>query len=54
MRGRGTRADRMYRLIDFRRLDRDLPGTVKTVEYDPYRSCYISLVFIQMVKSPIY
>ncbi|QQR93348.1 50S ribosomal protein L2 [bacterium] len=45
VRGRGTRADRMYRLIDFRRLDRDLPGTVKTVEYDPYRSCYISLVF---------
>lgn len=35
---------RMYRIIDFKRNKYDLPATVLTVEYDPNRSCRISLV----------
>jgi large subunit ribosomal protein L2 len=33
-----------YRLIDFRRDKRDIPGVVSTVEYDPNRNVRISLV----------
>ena len=36
---------RKYRIIDFKRNKDGIPGTVKTVEYDPNRSAYISLVF---------
>jgi len=35
---------RMYRIIDFKRNKYDAPATVLTVEYDPNRSCRISLV----------
>ncbi len=34
-----------YRLIDFKRDKYGVPGTVKTVEYDPCRSARIALVF---------
>jgi large subunit ribosomal protein L2 len=34
-----------YRIIDFKRDKEGIPGTVKTVEYDPNRSCRIALVF---------
>jgi len=35
----------MYRLIDFKRKDRDgIVGTVAGVEYDPNRSCHIALI----------
>ena len=44
-RGRGGGVKRMYRLIDFRRKDRDgIPGKVVGVEYDPNRSCHIALI----------
>jgi len=33
-----------YRLIDFRRDKRDIPGVISTVEYDPNRNVRISLV----------
>lgn len=33
-----------YRIIDFKRDKRDIPATVKSVEYDPNRSAFISLV----------
>lgn len=36
---------RKYRIIDFRRDKRGIPGTVKTIEYDPNRSANIALVF---------
>ena len=35
---------RKYRDIDFRRDKHGIPGTVKTIEYDPYRSANIALV----------
>ena len=35
---------KMYRIIDFKRNKYDMPGTVLTVEYDPNRTCRISLV----------
>ncbi len=33
-----------YRLIDFKRNKIGVPGTVKTIEYDPNRTCFIALV----------
>ena len=33
-----------YRVIDFKRDKRDMPATVKTIEYDPNRSAHIALV----------
>jgi large subunit ribosomal protein L2 len=35
---------RMYRVIDFHRAKDGIAGTVKTIEYDPGRSCRIALV----------
>jgi len=35
---------KMYRVVDFRQEKFEIPGTVKTIEYDPYRSAFISLV----------
>ncbi len=44
-RGRGGGAKRLYRKIDFRRLDRiDIPAKVVGIEYDPNRSCHIALL----------
>jgi large subunit ribosomal protein L2 len=34
-----------YRIIDFKRDKYDIEGTVKSVEYDPNRSAFISLVY---------
>jgi large subunit ribosomal protein L2 len=36
---------RRYRVIDFKRDKDGIPGIVKTIEYDPNRSAFISLVF---------
>ena len=45
VRGRGGGAKRMYRVIDFRRADRDgIEGTVIGIEYDPNRSARIALI----------
>ncbi len=41
-RGGGNR--RKYRIIDFKRQKFDVPGLVKTLEYDPNRSAFIALV----------
>jgi large subunit ribosomal protein L2 len=41
---RGGGARRIYRIIDFKRNKDDMTATVKTVEYDPNRTCFISLV----------
>lgn len=44
-RGRGGGAKRMYRVIDFRRSDRDgIEGKVIGIEYDPNRSSHIALI----------
>ena len=41
---RGGGHKRAYRMIDFRRDKRDVPGRVATIEYDPNRSARIALV----------
>lgn len=41
---RGGGHKRQYRLIDFKRNKDNVPGTIKTIEYDPNRSVRISLV----------
>ncbi len=44
MRYRGGGHKRRYRIIDFKRDKDGIPAVVKTIEYDPNRSAYISLV----------
>jgi len=44
---RGGGARRIYRIIDFKRNKDNMPATVASVEYDPNRTCYISLVQYQ-------
>ena len=44
-RGRGGGAKRQYRMIDFKRIDRNgVEGTVVGIEYDPNRTAHIALV----------
>lgn len=43
-RHRGGGNKRLYRRIDFRRDKLEIPGQVETIEYDPNRSSFISLV----------
>ncbi len=45
MRHRGGGHRRRYRIIDFKRNKYDIAGTVRTIEYDPNRSCRIALIF---------
>ena len=45
IRRRGGENKRHYRIVDFKRDKKDIPGIIKTIEYDPNRSAYISLVF---------
>lgn len=44
IRHRGGGAKRMYRVIDFKRDKRDMPGEVIAIEYDPNRSSRIALI----------
>lgn len=44
MRYRGRGHKKMYRVIDFGRLKKDIEATVKTIEYDPYRTAFIALI----------
>jgi len=45
VKGRGGGAKRRYRLIDFKRRDRNgIEGTVLGIEYDPNRTCHIALI----------
>ena len=44
---RGGGNKRMYRIIDFKRDKYEAPAVVLTIEYDPNRSCRISLVQYQ-------
>ena len=43
-RHRGGGNKRKYRLIDFKRNKDGLAGEIKTIEYDPNRTCHIALV----------
>jgi large subunit ribosomal protein L2 len=45
MRHQGGGHKRIYRVIDFKRYGKDnVEGVIKTIEYDPNRNCFISLV----------
>jgi large subunit ribosomal protein L2 len=44
VRFRGGGANKIYRLIDFKRDKDGVPAKVATIEYDPNRNCYISLL----------
>ena len=44
VRRRGGGHKRRYRIIDFKRNKLEIPGKVATIEYDPNRSSYISLI----------
>ncbi|MBN2245742.1 MAG: 50S ribosomal protein L2 [Candidatus Aminicenantes bacterium] len=44
IRHRGGGHKRAYRIIDFRREKIDVPGIVETIEYDPNRTAFISLI----------
>lgn len=35
---------KMYRIIDFKRDKKNIPATIKTIEYDPNRSAFIALL----------
>ena len=41
---RGGGHKRLYRVIDFKRDKKDIPGRIETVEYDPNRSARIALL----------
>lgn len=44
IRFRGGGHKRQYRIIDFKRDKLEVPGIVETIEYDPNRSAFISLI----------
>ena len=44
VRHRGGGAPRRYRIVDFKRVDRDVPGKIVAIEYDPNRNARIALV----------
>lgn len=44
-RHRGGGHKRLFRAIDFKRRKHDVPGTVKSIEYDPNRTSNIALIF---------
>ncbi len=44
VRHQGGGAKRKYRIIDFKRNKRDIPGTVAGIEYDPNRTANIALI----------
>lgn len=43
-RHKGGGAKKLYRIVDFRRLHKDVPGTIRAIEYDPNRNLSIALV----------
>ncbi len=47
VRFRGGGARKIYRVIDFKRNKDGVPAKVATVEYDPNRTCFISLLQYQ-------
>jgi large subunit ribosomal protein L2 len=44
MRYMGGGHKKMFRIIDFKRDKKDIPGTVATIEYDPNRTAFIALI----------
>jgi large subunit ribosomal protein L2 len=47
VRHKGGGAAKKYRVIDFRRSERNVPGKIASIEYDPNRNVRIGLVFYE-------
>lgn len=47
VRHQGGGNKKLYRLVDFKQNRPNVPATVRTVEYDPYRTAFIALVEYQ-------
>jgi len=45
VRHRGGGAAQKYRIVDFKRAQRDVPGVIRAIEYDPNRNVRLGLVF---------
>ena len=45
VRHQGGGARHKYRIIDFKRQKDGIPATVKAIEYDPNRTCFIALLY---------
>ncbi|NCN24003.1 MAG: 50S ribosomal protein L2 [Candidatus Pacebacteria bacterium CG10_big_fil_rev_8_21_14_0_10_42_12] len=45
VRHRGGGVKKKMRIIDWKRVRRDIPGTVQHIEYDPMRSSHLALVY---------
>ena len=54
VRHQGGGNKRLYRMIDFKQERRNDPATVKTIEYDPYRTAFIALVEYESDKKKSY
>ncbi len=46
-RHQGGGAKRLYRIVDFKRVVRDIPGVIQAFEYDPNRNVPIALVYFK-------
>ena len=44
IRHRGGGVKKLYRMVDFKQVNFDVPGTVATIEYDPNRGARVALV----------
>jgi large subunit ribosomal protein L2 len=44
VRHQGSGNKRLYRMIDWKRLVKNIPGVIESVEYDPFRTSFVSLV----------
>jgi large subunit ribosomal protein L2 len=44
VRHKGGGVKKLYRMVDFKRSVRDIPGKISSIEYDPNRNVFISLV----------
>ena len=51
---RGGGHKRLYRIIDFKRDKKDIPGRVETVEYDPNRSSRIALHLLRRRREALH
>jgi len=50
VRHKGGGNKRLYRMVDFKRNTFDVPSRVETIEYDPYRTCFIARVVYENGK----
>ena len=47
VRHQGGGHKKLYRLVDFKQRKLDIPAKIETIEYDPYRTCFIARIVYQ-------